>query len=334
MGIVETTVGLAGAVASLVGLALYIWHRKRQAPKISQNGSSIVHGDKNIVDIRTASATKAGSQPEDCGVAQLNSSYVVGSGNRVEIHVPEPEEAHYETSIIITRHYRPCVEFSLVSTGGLTEVLQLYIELIQIYECRPGVAMIEARSFKCNYLIHLVPTVRIYPLIPPTMNEWQDTWVLKGPDVDLFSVEFEWPQMTAAEIVIKAQLVDHATKEEKLLCSETISLQRNGESRSEISRPPLDNRFSFSPWLYKLMTVKGFLRDSRQARFSEAHVSACAEIAAQFNMPPDAFAVAITKQERSQLIFDSQLHPSLANLLIDIWDEIHPNAVDSPSVGS
>ncbi len=318
MGIVEI-VGIAGAAASIVGLALYLWHRRRKTLTLSQSRSSIVIGNTNQVDIMDSSVPSTPTLPNGA-IVQQHSSIIVGSGNRVDIRVAEKNE--YETSIIITRQYRHLVEFSLSSTGGLTEVLQLYVELLKLYDCITSSTMREAMSFRNNYSLLLVPTMKIYPIIPPTLNNSQDTWVLRGKDVDLYSVQFGWPPMTAAYIIIKADLLDHGSKTEKHICSRVVSLDRNGESREETSHVPLDNRLSVSPYLYKLMTVCDFIARTSQPEFRQLNDLAYAEIAGLFKLSPCEFAHAMETQDEAELIFAAEVHPSLAMNLLHLSQKL------------
>lgn len=160
---------------------------------MSQRGSSLVHGDNNTVKIE-----------------QKSSSIIIGSGNTVSI-VPH-KDIEYEAAITITKHYRHLLEFSLTSTGSLYEILQLYIELKRVHRCVRGPKAIEAMFFQNEYTLELVPTVRVYPLLPPTVTNTMDRWILKGQDIELFAIHFSWPPMTAVDIVVKADIIDHNTK--------------------------------------------------------------------------------------------------------------------------
>ena len=260
-----------------------------------------------------------GNNPPNANITQKGSSIILGSQNIVKI-TPNDNIEH-DSSILITKKYRHLVEFSLISTGGFYEVLKLYVELLRIYQCVPGPKLIEEISFRINYSMILVPNIRIYPLLPPTFTNSQDSWVLKGKDIDLFSIDFSWPHMTSVDIMIKAELYDHINKEKKYICSEPIRLERNGESRTEKFNQPEDGTINLSPYLYKLLTVKDLLEKANDAHVT-LNKGAYEEIASLFRSDPSQFQRCIKIDNDNELMFEASVHPDIARRLIKLAREI------------
>jgi len=252
-----------------------------------------------------------------------------------ESHLRHTEQ---DISITITRHYMPNVEFSLVSTGGFYKILRIYVEVLKMYHCVPEPMMLEAMFFRTSYTLILVPTIRIYPFLPPTINS-RDTWVLKDKDVDLFGVTFHWPHMMAVDIVIKADVYDHVKKERKTIHSGTIRLQRNGEWIADEKRAgfvslflrpapektefvPADNPVPLSPYLYKLVTIDGFLDKVNVPEAAQLNSEAYREIATIFNCESADLVKLLEKDERD-VMFGTRVHPAYAQYLIKVARVLH-----------
>jgi hypothetical protein len=251
----------------------------------------------------------------------------------------EQKREKQKISITITRHYRPNVEFSVVSTGGLHEILRLYVEVAKMYRCVLGPQMIEALFFRTSYRLILVPTIRVYPLFPPTLNSG-DTWVLKEKDAELFGISFDWPRMTAVDVRIKAEVYDHIHKENSIISSEMIRLQRNGEylegdregsqrvfsffrtqevdSIPEVEFVPDDKPIPLSPYLYKLVTIDGFLEKVNAPDAAQLNKEAYEEIAALFHCKAADFDKLLREKSERELMFEADVHPLIAKRLIEI----------------
>ncbi len=230
-------------------------------------------------------------------------------------------DAKQEVSIVITNHYRHLVEFSIASVGGLYEVLQMHVELLKMRRCVSGPLRTEAIEFRTNYSLILVPDVRSYPILAPTITNSRDGWVLKGEDIDLFGIYFVWPQLMSAEVAIKVELFDHVRKEKKLISSDRILLERNGEKPTEISFIPEDNTISMSPYLYKLLTVIGLLEKVKGEE--QLNRTAFNEIASIFHSDPDGFSRLLDEHDDSRdSIFGADVHPSIALRLLDVAETL------------
>lgn len=221
-------------------------------------------------------------------------------------------------SIEITRHYRHLVEFSLVSKKGLHEVLQMYVEIVRMYRCVPSPIAAEAMGFRNNYSLTLVPDFRLYPILPPTLTNSRDTWVLKGKEIDLFGIRFDWPHMTSAEVAIKAEVYNHEKKESEVISSSVITLNRQGEQPTESSFIPEDAIIQMSPYLYKLLTVEG-LRDKIGSNERQLNTEAHKEIASIFNCEPmDLDRLLDKNDDNLDLIFDANINPAIASQLLKV----------------
>lgn len=246
------------------------------------------------------------------------------------------KHAEQDISIKITRHYRPYVEFSLVCTGGFHEILRVYVKVLKMYHCVPEPSMEEAMFFRTKYTLILVPTIRIYPLLPPTINSG-DTWVLKDKDADLFGIAFQWPHMMAVDIVIKAGVYDQVKKEHKTISSETVRLQRNGEKIADREGKRFSSIFShyektefvpgnnpilLSPYLYKLVTIDGFLYKVNVPETAQLNSEAYREIATIFNCESADLVKLLEKDERD-VMFGTRVHPTYAQYLVKVARVLH-----------
>ena len=238
-----------------------------------------------------------------------------------------------DISITITRHYGSRVEFSVVSIGGLYEILRLYVEIVRMYHCVPGLARVEALFFGTNYTLILVPTIRIYPLFPPTINS-RDTWLLKEKDADLFAIAFEWPIMMAVDVAIRAEIYDHIHKERRVISSETIRLQRNGENIISVrSFVPDDNPIPLSPYLYKLITIDGFVERVNIPEATELNKGAYQEVANLFHCnTTEEFENLLKEKSFGDLIFETDVHPMIARRLIEIAPILRRYVTDTASL--
>lgn len=253
-----------------------------------------------------------------------------------------------DISITITRHYRPDVEFSIVSTGGLFEIIRLYVEVERMYHCVPGPILIEAMFFRTWYTLMLVPTIRVYPLLPPTINSG-DTWLLKEKDVDLFGISFKWPSMMAVDVVIKAEVYDHMHKANRTISSETIRLQRNGEYIADkksrrfaffadhipqrIDFVPDDNPIPLTPYLYKLVTIDGFIERVNIPEAAQLNREAYQEIASLFHCKTTAeFEDLLREKPFHDLMYEADVHPMIAERLIEIAPVLRRYVTDIASL--
>lgn len=243
-----------------------------------------------------------------------------------------------DIAITITHHYRSRLEFSVVSTGGLYEILRLYVEVTRMYYCVPGPIMIEALFFSTNYTLILVPTIRIYPLFPPTINS-RDTWLLKEKDADLFGITFEWPTMMAVDVVIRAEVYDHVGKKKRTVSSETVRLQRNGEYIADkeskrfsffadlvpgrVDFVPDDNPIPLTPYLYKLATIDGFIERVNIPEAMQLNKEAYNEIATLFRCDTTELERLLKEKPKHELMFEADVHPMFAARLIEIAPILH-----------
>lgn len=243
-----------------------------------------------------------------------------------------------DIAITIISHYRPRLAFSVVSTGGLYEILRLYVEIARMHYCVPGPTAIEALFFSTNYTLILVPTIRIYPLFPPTISS-RDTWLLKEKDADLFGVTFKWPRMMAVDVVIKAEVYDHVSKKRKTISSESIRLQRNGEyiANKESKRfsffaehipdkvdfVPDDNPIPLTPYLYKLVTIDGFIERVNVPEAMQLNRDAYHEIAKLFRCDTAELERLLSEKSKHDLMFEADVHPAFAERLIEIAPILH-----------
>lgn len=249
----------------------------------------------------------------------------------------EPKQE--DISINITRHYRPDLEFSIVSMGGLFEILQLYVEVEKMYYCVSGPTMIEAMFFRTKYSIILVPTIKIYPLLLPTINSG-DTWVLKEKDVDLFGISFKWPSLMAADVVIKAKVYDHMHQITKTISTNVIRLQRNGEYIADKNSKrfslfaehipdkadfvPEDNPIPLTPYLYKLATIDDFIAKVNVQEAKQLNEAAYQEIAKIFKTDMSGLGKLLSNDKpQGNPMFGATIHPSLAQQLIKVAKVLH-----------
>jgi hypothetical protein len=232
---------------------------------------------------------------------------------------PRKNQQESEENILITilDHYRSLVKFSLFSTSGMYEILRLYVEVERMYRCVPSPVMTEALSFSTNYELTLISTIRTYPLFPPSLN-LRDTWVLKEKDAELFGIEFEWPHMMAASVVIKADVFDYLTRQKKTVVSSNIWLQRNGVSVTDADFVPDDNPIPLTPYLYKLVTIDGFIKRVNVPEAMQLNSDAYHEIAKLFRCDTAKFERLLTKKSKHDLMFQADVHPAFAKRLIDI----------------
>lgn len=305
--------------------------KKKQ--RLVQSGSSRIEGLGDTVTIQSPGNDIEGSNAKLGDTSQTSSLILIGSGNMVSINTREDIE--YETSIRVTKSYRQLLEFSLVGTGGLHEVVQLYIEQQRIHRCKPGPVAMEASYFQHQFSLELVPTVRIYPLLPPTLTNSMDRWILEGEEVELFSVRFSWPSMTAIDVVVKADVIDHRTGKESHLRTEVLNLSRNGETRTGEYYSPRDSRPDLSPYLYKLLTFPGLLGRTGESE-SELNRNALLEIADIFNCDLGVFETRLQSKWKSDYLFEAKVHPAIAGRLrslaesLTIWLETNVIAKRKP----
>lgn len=229
-----------------------------------------------------------------------------------------------DISINITRHYSPDLEFSIVSMGGLFEILQLYVDVEKMYHCVPGPEMIEAMFFRTKYSIILVPTIKIYPLLLPTINSG-DTWVLKEKDVDLFGISFEWPSLMATDVVIKAKVYDHMRQITKTISTKVIRLQRNGEYIADKADfVPEDNPIPLTPYLYKLATIDDFIAKVNVQEAKQLNEAAYQEIAKIFKTDMSGLGKLLSNDKpQDNPMFGATVHPFLAQQLIKVAKVLH-----------
>ena len=232
-------------------------------------------------------------------------------------HSSKPN-SNEQVSLVITRQYRHLVEFSLVGYDGLYEILKMYVEVIRMFRCVPSGIAAEAMAFRTNYTLTLVPDYKIYPLLPPTATNSRDTWTLKGTDIDLFGIHFNWPHMTSVEAVIKAEVYDHINRGKLVVSSGIIALERNGETPTEFSFIPEGDQPALSPYLYKLLTIDGFL--SRVGGEKQLNAEGYAEIASIFNCEPAelGYLLAANDSDRLDLIFRANINPAIASRLLEV----------------
>ena len=171
---------------------------------ISQSGSSFIKGHKNKVEIKNNRIINTSSRYLDnSNINQNNSSIIYGSDNVVSINI-NPDIV-YDPLITITKSYRHLKEFSFSSFGGVYEIQELFIEIEKFHICELAPVRLEELMFRTYYDIFLDTKIKYYPLLPPTLNNNQDGWVLKGDDIELFGVNFSWPRLTSVGLVIKAK---------------------------------------------------------------------------------------------------------------------------------
>jgi len=316
-------IGLIGSIASIIGLiAYFIDEGNLSLLSIMQHNSSIVYGEENQVKVINSKKEKKVNTKSDknstISINQIGSSIIYGSHNKVIVN--SKEEVKYDTSINITKQYRHLVEFSIVGNGGIYEILQLYVEVIQMCECTTSHVNTEAMNFRNIYNIFLVPDVRFYPILPPTLTSTQGTWTLKDKDIELFTIKFHWPSLTAAAIKIKAEVFDHIAKKSKYISSHFIQLQRNGESRTDICYTPQNNKLNISPYLYKILTIENFEQSSKESKLNQL---AYQEIASLFNLHTNRLDELINSKEHNiDMIFKSKVNPIIALQLLEIGERL------------
>ena len=234
--------GIFGAIASIVGLVMYFIKNGRK--ELSQFNSSTIHGKRNKVTIQNNIVNKKANLYENHSTFnQKNSSIIHGSYNNVSINIDE--SAEYAPLINITKSYRHLKEFSVSSFGGVFEIQELFVEVIEFIKCVPVPPITEAMMFRTYYHVNLTPRYKYYPLLSRTVRDKQNVWILRGDDIELFGIHFSWPSLTSVELVLKAKLFDHKLKSTKYIKSEVIELSRNGEGKTEHRFKP-DNEISQS----------------------------------------------------------------------------------------
>jgi hypothetical protein len=311
-----TIIAIIGSIASILGVILYFVKRYRN--RIKQNGSSIIKGNKNIVKIKHDDSKNLESTKEE--IIQSGSSIIKGSGNIVEININEDIE--FDTSILITNGTRNEVEFSISSTGGLFEISKLFIEIDKIYNCVLGPIPIEAVSIRCNYKMILVPEIKIYPLLPPTLSNSLDSWTYKDKEIDLFSVRFKWPKMTSIDLRIKAETYNHIKKEKQFICSHIFNLSRQGEHKGNDFYLPGNSQLKFSPFLYKILTVDDMIESINNTNKKLINDS-YNEISDIFNLSINDFQNLIESSDGDMdYIFNARVNPLIAIELLKIANQL------------
>lgn len=226
-------------------------------------------------------------------------------------------ERQSRISISITNHYRSDVFFTIIAHKGIYEISSLFIEVNRFYRCVPGAVAMEGLASRTNYTLFLSPAHKIYPLYPPTVDE-NSSWILRGGDVELFSVHFQWPMMMAVDVNIRAKIFDLIENKEILLTSDTFRLQRNGEELGYKEFIPKEEPISMSQYLYKLITVNSLIDDANTLEASKFNKNACEEIAVLFRCKPNRLEKLIRDRPINDLMFETGLSPIMARRIIEI----------------
>jgi len=242
------------------------------------------------------------------------------------------QKENSSVSLVITSRYRHLIRFSLVGLRGLYEIEKMYIEVVKIFRCVPSGTLIEATSVPTNYSITIVPNFKIYPLFPPTVTNTQDAWVLKGDDIDLFGIEFDWPYMSCVEAVIRAEGYNHTQGGKFYISSGLFTLCRNGEVPTDVSFIPQNAQLSLSPYLHKLLTIDDFI--SNVVRECQLNNQAYAEIASVFSFDSEQLKYFLHENaDCSDLAFESSIHPAIAVQLLEVAKGLqnHLSTMSDPS---
>lgn len=273
--------------------------------------------DKKVAEIPSGDSINFGN------VEQTKSAFVSGSNNIVQLNIND--EINYKPSIVVTRHYRYSIEFSLSSSSGNYEVLQLYVEVKNFFKSTMRMIAPEGIGFKNQYDLILIPNIRYYPLVPLTPNNNQDTWIFKGKDVELFVVNFSWPMLTSVDILIKADLYDHQNKKDEYVSTEVIHIDRIGEQRTGEPFEPNSESLLFSPFLYKLYIAsdhKQLIVSTIDSKRMDILYNAFNEISSFFSTDQTGM-IGFLKENREESIFLSKVHPQIAKRLFEIAKDLY-----------
>jgi hypothetical protein len=225
----------------------------------------------------------------------------------------------------VTRRYSEGFKLKILaelSTGGIFEILKLFVEIDKIYNCAIEPISYEAVSIRCNYKMILVPDIKIYPLLPPTHSNSLDSWTYKDKEIDLFSVRFKWPRMMSIDFRIKAEIFDHIKKEKQFICSRIFNLNRQGERKGNDFYSPGNNQLKFSPFLYKILTIDNMIESLNNANKKLINDS-YNEISNIFNLSINDFQNLIESGDKvTDYIFNARVNPLIAIELLKIANKI------------
>lgn len=221
--------------------------------------------------------------------------------------------------IRIDKEYRESLSFSLVSADDIFEIEDLNIKVAEAYPCYSIGVMIEGLLIPNAYTVPLIPNYDTYGLYPLTIEN-NSSWILKGKDIEKFSLNFKIPNMTALSIFLEVIAKNHISNEIVKVTSETIFIEKNGEKADKSRKYNFErNKFSceFSVYLYKTFISKDL--NYLKVISSEHHKEILSEIVKLLDINP--------KNARNAndlyTAFDFDYHPLIVERLFKIIEEIH-----------
>jgi len=159
--------------------------------------------------------------------------------------------------MINIHHYRESLEFSLISTSksSLFEIEFLQLKVIKAYPCNTSGINIEGLLIPNSFEILMIPDYDIYDLYP-LVKEHNSSWILKGTDIEKFSLKLKLLPLTALWINIVVGYKNLVTNKSNKMETESIFIEKNGEKAiKERQYEYLPKRLSeeFSINLYKVL---------------------------------------------------------------------------------
>lgn len=230
--------------------------------------------------------------------------------------------------IRIDKAYRESLEFSLVSIDGIFEIKSLNIKIKEAYPCDLRGVMIEGMLIPNSYTIPLVPNYDTYELYPLTIEN-NSSWVLKGRDIETFSINFKIPKMTAVLIYLEVIAKNHISNNRVVIKTEDIFIEKNGEKANLLEKYAYDNNKlseEFSICLYKVLISKNlYFLESISVTDQEIILS---EIIKLLDINPNS----IKNHNDLYTLFDFDYHPLIVDSLFKVVEKIHNLQVEDEDI--
>ncbi len=162
--------------------------------------------------------------------------------------------------IAIDSHYRETTVFTVVSESGLHELTEVYLVVEGAYRSFPCGGGAEALILPNAYEITIVPSYNSYRLYPLVANH-ASTWLLKGNDIEKFSIKCDWLKGNSINVYLRCITKDINCSEITEIKSDIVLLERWGESTDCTKSFLYENKSMESDFeieLYKALISKEF----------------------------------------------------------------------------
>lgn len=157
--------------------------------------------------------------------------------------------------------YRGDFSFNIFSLKSLFNIEELEVKVVRSYSCKPVPVQIEALMIPKNYELTIVPSFDTYPL-PPLLPD-ASGWVLKGEDVEGYTISLNWLPSTAIDIVVQAKVKNIVSRNVKIIRSKELHCIKNGYTIIDSDRSHKYDEASmgdeFSKNTYKCLISKQFI---------------------------------------------------------------------------